>query len=455
MAHRSGDRLLLEAGSGASSSPNAMQRLVVAVLSGVLTNQTHRFNSTRQGTSQYFYNPNIDLDQKEFGGLVPLFIKIIRTLLRLIFWMLIGGCTYAFFFNWMMPRQVVHESLSFDYVPRQTNECSLAENNEISTRMRRDFEEFSYDNRCVAWIPSASLNLFAKHNSWQALHEDITPAPKTKHRLLNPGQAYYIDLALELPESKQNRDNGVFRIAMDLISHNNQTALASVKFSARLPHESTWIATVRKLVLLPALLLGAVDESRTLHFILFRHFTENKEFPLQYVSLQIFTRDLDSIVEVNKGVLRICEEMSRSQELLKKWYYTCFLIGSVVFMIIDYLLLLLWRALLDILRQKLFAMREPFCEIEIDESEEIFDDPLTDYEPWFVDDCEPTNNLHENEGRESNGNNFDEDHSTSVDAAHFIVDHRSATFTCESLDADNQSAGERSNESSNSSWKDL
>ena len=73
----------------------------------------------------------------------------------------------------------------------------------------------------------------------------------------------------------------MFVVHVELLADNNTNAgtttttlLATSKRAARWPHTSAWIATVRNLATLPALLLGALDESRTITITPFHHFVE-------------------------------------------------------------------------------------------------------------------------------------------------------------------------------------
>ena len=85
--------------------------------------------------------------------------------------------------------------------------------------------------------------------------------------------------ALDLPESEKNRDLGMFGVMVELRSSNG-TLLASSLRSTRFPHESHWIATVRKAVCIVPLMLGAVSESRRVLVPTYRFFVESEALPL-------------------------------------------------------------------------------------------------------------------------------------------------------------------------------
>jgi hypothetical protein len=74
-------------------------------------------------------------------------------------------------------------------------------------------------------------------------------------------------------------------------------------------------------------------------------------------------------VEVVGGVIRIGEELSAFQELLKHWFYTCSCLGTLVFCVVFYILRLLlgfmWEALKK-RRRRQIGSDEPTCELDVD-----------------------------------------------------------------------------------------
>jgi len=128
-------------------------------------------------------------------------------------------------------------------------------------------------------MPFAVADLFSKHSQWEAFQEDVVPIPRADDRILKTGQAYYLEVALELPESDINRAAGVFGVSVEVKSSNG-TKLASSMRVARLPHESAWVTTLRKLIWLLPLLIGAIQETRTVVVPSFRHLVESRDFPL-------------------------------------------------------------------------------------------------------------------------------------------------------------------------------
>jgi hypothetical protein len=63
----------------------------------------------------------------------------------------------------------------------------------------------------------------------------------TTDRLLVPRKAYFIEIALKLPESELNQGYGIFGVVVELQS-TNSTVLAISRRSARMPYTSNWVS---------------------------------------------------------------------------------------------------------------------------------------------------------------------------------------------------------------------
>jgi hypothetical protein len=127
--------------------------------------------------------------------------------------------------------------------------------------------------------PWAVADLFSKHTQWEPFQSDVVPKPLTDSRILKEAKPYYLEVALDLPESEINHMAGMFGVLVELQSSDG-SRLASSMRAARLPHESRWISDVRKCLWLVPLILGAVEESRRVFVPSFRHFVESSETPL-------------------------------------------------------------------------------------------------------------------------------------------------------------------------------
>lgn len=204
--------------------------------------------------------------------------------------------------------------------------------------------------------PVAVVDLFSNHNSWQHYHPDIVPQPKREKRVLKKGAPHYIEIVLDLPESNTNREKiGIFSVVVDLQSSSSGISktkiydditttgttttrtklLASSTRTTRMPHESFWISVVRKFICIIPHVLGAIPESRRVVVPSYRFFVESEEFPLRYVTVRLLVSpekaQRGDLVEVVQGMLRIGEELTGMQLVLKEWFFTCMTIGTLVF----------------------------------------------------------------------------------------------------------------------------
>ena len=64
------------------------------------------------------------------------------------------------------------------------------------------------------------------------------------------------------------------------IQSSDGTMLATSVRSTRIPHETQWISTIRKGISLAPILIGAVEEVRTVEIPSFRYLVENEDLPL-------------------------------------------------------------------------------------------------------------------------------------------------------------------------------
>lgn len=228
---------------------------------------------------QRFYNqhphhpppPPVEYAREKVIGLIPWLLQMLKFILLGSLLLLASGASYAVFYQAVMPPRHATVPLHFDYSPPIETEVIIA-TRPIFLRAKP-----SGSNPFV--VPTAAVDLFAKHVAWEAIHEAVAPRLLTQKRLLHSRQAYYIELLLFLPESANNRDAGLFGVVTDLRSSNATTLARSTRWT-QLTHESTWISISRKLVCLPAFWIGALTEFRTIEVAAFRHFVESRDLPL-------------------------------------------------------------------------------------------------------------------------------------------------------------------------------
>ena len=273
----------------ASSAPeqgeeSAVQSIVTHAAWRILAPQRfrRRFYSGHRTAS-----PPVEMAREQVLGLIPWFLKILKFLLFGTILLLVSGASYAVFYQAVMPSRHATVPLHFDYSHPAENGLVLA-----PKAMFRRFRHIPPEAQAV---PISTVDLFAKHVAWEAYHPAVAPPLITGKRLLSSKQAYYIEMLLYLPESIHNREAGLFGVVTDLQSSNHTTLARSTRWT-QLPHESAWISVVRKLICLPAFLIGALTEFRTIELVAFRHFTESRDFPLVGI-VQVHGEGLSSSFE--------------------------------------------------------------------------------------------------------------------------------------------------------------
>lgn len=208
--------------------------------------------------------------EEVFMGIWPILKRILIVYSIGISIMASSIAMYGLFYFAIQPGQAASESLFFDY----------------SGIANHPAPENPFKNQTCSAIlsggkltPWAAADFFAKHSQWEAFHTDVLPKPLVQSRVLQPGKGYFFEIDLEIPESNLNRDTGIFMVHVYLQASNG-TMLASSIRPARLPHESLWIATIRKSFWLIPMIIGASHEARTVVVPSFRHFRESPALPL-------------------------------------------------------------------------------------------------------------------------------------------------------------------------------
>lgn len=187
------------------------------------------------------------------------------------------------------------------------------------------FQEFQFDY--YQDQPAATVVFNERKNQWKALVDGIEGI-STDSQILRPGQAYYVELALKLPESESNIASGMFGVMMELYGSSNKTSLllATSRRSLRFPYRSSWVRAVANVISLPTLFLGLAHEAQTVKDNIFRHVLEDETYQLCAGVVKLLEP-----VEVVAAEVRIGEELTWFQELIRTWFWTCSLIGSTFF----------------------------------------------------------------------------------------------------------------------------
>jgi seipin len=145
--------------------------------------------------------------------------------------------------------------------------------------------------------------------------------------ILAPGQRYFFELVLTLPESDINKQLGVFMVKVELRSV-DRTLLASSKQHSMLPYESSIVTLFRKTMLILPLAFGLMSETKSVTLLLFDHYTDisdKKPVSLVEVTLGVpnpaaFPTTLQTI-QIHSAELRYGKEMNAIQSLLRHWQY--------------------------------------------------------------------------------------------------------------------------------------
>lgn len=172
--------------------------------------------------------------------------------------------------------------------------------------------------------------------------------------ILDPGQRYFFDIILTLPESEINKQLGTFMINVDLKSA-DRTLLARSRQHSQLPFESTLVSLFRKTILIVPLASGLLSETKTIRLMAFDHFVDMKDEKksMSFVEVSIgvpnpaaFPATLHTI-QIHSAEVRYGKEMNVVQSFFRSWNYFCAFWGvAVLFM--GYALIALsvlhWRA---------------------------------------------------------------------------------------------------------------
>lgn len=193
--------------------------------------------------------------------------------------------------------------------------------------------------------------------------------------ILLPGQRYFFEVTLTLPESEINKRLGMFMVTVDLRSSDKQL-LASSKQSSMLPFESNMIAIFRKLLLLLPLSAGLLAETRTVTLLSFDNYVDiSSKQPLSYVEVTLkvpnpasFSSTLQSI-QIQGSKLRFGKEMSPLQEFFRSMRWPCAFLGTTFFfMVYAYAALSVWRRRASRIRWNSQPYAEFFSDDDNDES---------------------------------------------------------------------------------------
>jgi hypothetical protein len=206
-----------------------------------------------------------------FVGIIPALLKAAKWLLLMVMFLLSSLFVYGLFYVAIMPGHSVAEKLNFDYT-------GIAKHPVRSPVLSKT--HFRYQNpHILSNAPWAVADFFSQHSQWEGYADNSVPPPLTNNRVLKAGNMYQVDVSLDLPESDVNIMSGVISVIVEILSSDGTLLATSVR-STRLPHETAWVSTIRKGILLVPLLIGAAEEIRRVEVPSFRYLVENEDMPL-------------------------------------------------------------------------------------------------------------------------------------------------------------------------------
>lgn len=325
-----------------------------------------------------WHRPRRQPKPSSFIGIFPLLSKLLFFGFVGVTLLLVSLGEFGIIYTMAMPRLYSNDALHFDYTnsgvanqvlgqvssfppTQQTNssDASCPRNNRqtnatmphlSSLNPLQNYEIGQTYQVMMRTAPVAVVDLFAKHDSWEHYHPDSIPQPLTETHILKPGAPHFIEVVLDLPESKTNLESiGIFSVVVDLQSIDSNTTttklLASSTRTARMPHESVWITMLRKAILILPHLVGAIPERRRIVIPAYRFFIESQDFPLKYVKVRLLVSPHKAkegqVIEVTDASLRIGEELTGMRLVLKEWFFVCATAGTAVLFALQALILFL------------------------------------------------------------------------------------------------------------------
>ena len=280
-----------------------------------------------------------------FSNILPFIIWIIKACLLLLLIFVLSIATYGLIWSSIMSGlNVKSHPVFFDY-SHNNNEQEVAVTMPTGIVDMRSIKSAPWMHACEMRgetndiIPTASEHECINNNA--NIMSYYTAGEKaSSDSILAPGQRYFFELTLTLPESEINKQLGVFMVNVDLRS-TDRTLLASSKQSSMLPFESTIVSLFRKTMLILPLASGLISETRSITLLCFDHYIDtNNKKPMTIVEVSLrlpnpsaFPATLQSL-QIQSADIRYGKEMKAIQALLRNWQYSCACCGVVVLFLV-------------------------------------------------------------------------------------------------------------------------
>jgi hypothetical protein len=276
--------------------------------------------------------------QHWFSSIVMPFIAwIVKTCLFLFTLLLLSIGIYSFIWGTIMRGlDVKSHKVYFDYSPG-----GYANNVAVPTAIvdLRSMKNSPWSHSCGEQVSDQSPSPSGEYTCLNNDSEMISYSVGQEHNItdvensiLAPGQRYFFELILTLPESDINKQLGVFMVKVELLSA-NRSLLATSKQPSMLPYESSIVTIFRKTMLILPLAFGVMSETRTVTLLTFDHYTDGSDKePMSLVEVTLgvpnpaaFPTSLQSI-QILSADLRYGKEMNAIQSFLRHWQYSCAII---------------------------------------------------------------------------------------------------------------------------------
>lgn len=143
-----------------------------------------------------------------------------------------------------------------------------------------------------------------------------------KQRLLMQGQEYKVKITIDMPESPKNQELGMFMVCSEL-RDSNYFARADTCRSAMLEYKSPSIRVIQKLITLPMILAGFMEENQSVSVEVFQKYIEDVDHPITDVFVEIQSHQ----IEFYKVTLHITANFSGLRYLIHNFPLLSALLG--------------------------------------------------------------------------------------------------------------------------------
>ncbi|CAL1296075.1 unnamed protein product [Larinioides sclopetarius] len=169
-------------------------------------------------------------------------------------------------------------------------------------------------------------------------YDNLTLVESGHYELLSGGQAYSIEIDLNMPESERNLDQGMFMIRLDMVSKHGEI-LKSSRRPAILHYRSPLFKTIYTLFFVPALLAGSLEEKQSLTIPLFEKYVENCNNPTHYAYIAVEAET----AEIYSCSLKIHAQFTGLRYMMYYWPYLSATVGiGTNFVLVSIIIVFIW-----------------------------------------------------------------------------------------------------------------